>query len=417
MTREVVLAVCLVMLLASRQVSESIDLTSASIRGEPEVIETLNLAVASTQTSTQDLYHLIFTKGAQNFGDTRSFGIAVADVDMDEDVDVFLANFIGQSTLWINNGEGQFVRDDQTFGTRSTDAHGVTIDDLNGDRYPDIVLISQNDSNRIFLNDGTGAFTESEQVLNSNYEHPTSSILGDMDGDGDLDLVVTHHDAPNTLWVNDGNGKFGLSEMEFGDEGTQRMGLADFNGDQFPDVFLLYSDRPGELLINDGAGQFTDAGLMIGNPSNDYHYAIGDIDGDGDQDIVISNSVCGISIWMNVENTGVFQKIDCSSASGKWLLMLFDADLDGDLEILAASQEFGNSDNCLLLNEGAGCFTPQGQIIDDFLIAGMAAGDFDSDGDCDLVVGFIEGSGGNRIYWNEGERAYHRSGKIWASLP
>lgn len=77
-----------------------------------------------------------FRKSEQRLGNTRPFGAVMADVDMDGDNDVFLTNYIGPSTLWLNDGRGNFTVSQQEFG--NSEAHDVALQDLNGDHSLDL---------------------------------------------------------------------------------------------------------------------------------------------------------------------------------------------------------------------------------------------------------------------------------------
>ncbi|MBN2399637.1 MAG: VCBS repeat-containing protein [Candidatus Aminicenantes bacterium] len=72
-----------------------------------------------------------FTKSSQALGDTRTFGIAIGDVDMDGDNDVFMSNYIAPSRLWLNKGDGTFALSDQDFDIG--EVHDAAMADLNGD--------------------------------------------------------------------------------------------------------------------------------------------------------------------------------------------------------------------------------------------------------------------------------------------
>ena len=63
--------------------------------------------------STQDSTTVVFTKSEQNLGNARTFGVAIEDIDLDNDNDIFVANYIGPSGLWLNDGNGVFSPNSQ----------------------------------------------------------------------------------------------------------------------------------------------------------------------------------------------------------------------------------------------------------------------------------------------------------------
>lgn len=353
---------------------------------------------ATHEATIQDMTSPFFSVGSQNFGSTVSFGkIGIADFDMDEDLDIFFPNYRNEPTLWFNDGNRNFTKSGQSFDLRTSETHDIGIADLNGDRFPDIFTINHNDANRIFFNDGTGKFTESEQEISEN-GNPIWLLLGDIDVDGDVDAIIMYSRPPNKLWLNDGNGFFRRADSTNIMDSGFRMYLADFNGDTFPDLFYIKDETsPGEVWFNDGAGNFTKSGQELGIDIGAYGVVTGDIDGDGDQDIV--SNVYGSNyflVWINQDGLGSFPESKPYYQPEVVYTKLFDADLDGDLDFIAAIR---NSGSKLWINDGQGVFTETDTDLGNNVVISFGVADFDGDGDNDIVFGF-DGSE-NRIYWNE----------------
>jgi hypothetical protein len=342
-----------------------------------------------------------FTKSGQDLGDTRTFGVVIADIDQDGDNDIFIANYIGPSAFWLNDGHGTFSQSRQKFDV--SEVHGAAIQDLNGDAYPDIFLLNHATPSKVYFNDGAGNFTDSGQNIGSAGDAPGMIILGDVDGDGDQDAFISYFNAPNRLWLNDGSGVFVVTETEYGGRGkSYEMVLDDFNGDTFPDLFLSMSDQPDEVWLNDGLGNLANSGQALGSDRGDDHPDRGDVDGDGDQDVVVANSAEGVKVWLNQDNTGMFVEAGPYWGADVTGCGLLDADLDGDPDLIVARLENGSQ---LWLNDGSGVFTPVERLIGDVRVLSLASGDLDGDGDDDLVFGALERTGGNAIYFNEAKPA------------
>jgi hypothetical protein len=112
----------------------------------------------------------------------------------------------------------------------------------------------------------------------------------DIDGDGDMDLAVAVAFAANLLLKNDGKGVFSAVDLPGGKGETQSLVFVDLNEDGRADLFFGNVNEPVRVLINDGSGQFSDeTESWLGG---DFSYQIervlpGDLDGDGDQDLIL----------------------------------------------------------------------------------------------------------------------------------
>jgi hypothetical protein len=198
----------------------------------------------------------------------------------------------------------------------------------------------------------------------------------DFDGDGDLDLYVANDSDPNYLYRNEGNGKFqevgGWSGAALNANGAAQAGMGvtvgDANGDGFLDVFVTnFAEDYSTLYRGDGKGFFEDASEESGVASPTFQplswgTAFADLDDDGDQDLVVANG-------------HIYPQVD-------------------------KHPEFGarfSQTNLLLENTGGGRFIDAtGRAGSGFALArssrGLAAGDYDNDGDLDLLISNLDAS-------------------------
>ena len=84
------------------------------------------------------------------------------------------------------------------------------------------------------------------------------------------------------------------------------MALADVNGDPFLDLFLTLTDQSDQIWMNDDTGNFVNSGQELGSSTGYEHVSSGDVDSDGDLDLVVDYAVAGVKVWLNQNNTGSF---------------------------------------------------------------------------------------------------------------
>ena len=232
--------------------------------------------------------------------------------------------------------------------------------------------------------------------------------LGDLDGDGDLDVIIPNGGGyssagtpePSMLLLNDGSAAFTplvLPELV----GLHRAAkVRDFDGDGVPDVFLAGAwQTPSVLLLGDGAGGFVDASdrlptdlLSVGDVEP------GDLDDDGDLDLVLVDSGPGNALfgdgevtrlWRN-DGAGTFLEDSLASMPNvkvkwSWDLEVLDVDRDFDLDLAISCKTC--SAQFLYLNDGLGHFTDASTGLppssNNYDFEGL---DFDGDGALDLVT-------------------------------
>ena len=338
-----------------------------------------------------------FVDSGQNLGDGRVFRVVPGDLDGDGDRDVVVVDFLGSSRIWINDGVGRFIDSGQALG--GDGGHGAALEDLDGDGDLDLFFVHNGSTDRIFLNDGRGTLVDSGQEIGGGEDWGTTVALGDIDGDGDLDAYVTVFQGSGNLWINDGTGNF--TDSGRGLEGNPTsVAFGDLDGDGALDAIVTYSGVADRVWLNSGAGKLIDSGQRLGPVDGWGYAALGDLDADGDLDAVVTNSEVGNEVWLN-DGNGVFSPPAIYFGTGS-RGALGDLDGDGTLDFVAISEGGAEERTCSYwLNDGRGGFTGIGTRIGSPGALSISLTDIDGDSDLDVILGRMEGKGGNRVLLNQ----------------
>lgn len=305
--------------------------------------------------------------GTQNVNiNNRAKDVALADVDGDGDLDVVTSN-LGSSgnrvSILLNDGTGTFTIGSHVAVNDLPDKLGIG--DLDADGDLDLVCATDLSTVSVRLNGGNGVFTGTQEVSVGSCQRLVT--LGDVDGDGDLDIV-----APNvtsgtvSVRPNDGKGTFGGGYAVALGVTTRIVALGDVDADGDLDLLAL-GGSTGRLLIlrNDGTGVFSPyQDLAISIAANSIK--LGDVDADGDLDVLLpvtnnftpsAGSVSGFrNDGMGVFSTSFSTRFSAGTATNPVALALGDLDGDGDLDLLSANNASSGPSNTVSvrLNDGTG---------------------------------------------------------------
>lgn len=370
----------------------------------------------------------------------RSNGVAVADYDLDGDLDIF---FVAQkeydrnnpdtwSRLFRNNGDGTFsdvteeagILSDVTMprGNPMGFKYGANWGDYDNDGDPDLYLTNYG-PNELYQNNGDGTFTEITEtagVAGGPQDMSSTACWWDYDLDGDLDLYVStwggYSTDPeftvNKMFENVGGDKFiDVTEVSaLGDTGRTWVSLPiDADNDGWLDIYVVNDFGANTFYRNKGDKTFEEATAAFGleDEGAGMGVTVGDFDQNGFFDIYLTNIADLVPPTPNplFANTGEGYFINRSIELGvdragwAWGCEFFDCDHDGDLDLYVVNGfrlEPGN--NVFFLNhlsEGRLRFVDVSSATgtDGGAEArGLVVFDYDNDGDLDLAVANFDGA-------------------------
>jgi len=387
--------------------------------------------------------------------ETVASGVVMFDFDGDGDEDLFfvdggsLPGYTGEparSRLFRNDGNGRFIDWTERSGIRvTTYGNGGTAGDIDGDGDLDL-FVTGFGAEQLFRNNGDGTFTDvTVQAGVVNPLWSAAAAFADADNDGDLDLLVVdyvdykltdnkvcgdpkrnlrgycHPDVfnpqPVRFFRNRGNGTFEDATQAAGLAAAIGPGLAvafgDIDNDGWQDFYVANDNKPNFLFRNKGNGTFEDISVLsgtalgdTGRPEAGMGVDMGDYDGDGLLDIVVTNYELETNALYRNLGGGAF--VDSRSvariAEPSLMFLAFgiawaDFDQDGDIDLVTTNGNINpNAAEFLegstyaqrkqvFENLGNGKFRENKEVGMEALVVGrgLAAGDLDGDGDLDVV--------------------------------
>ena len=310
------------------------------------------------------------------------------------------------------------------FGTQrliDNDALSTTMTrsgDLDGDGDLDVVSSLYDEIVWYENLDGFGNFGP-PTVLSSGLQQVFSVHIADLDGDNDLDIISSSFDQGTVFWMEnlDGMGDFSTTHLISSDVlGGFDVIAADLDGDSDLDVIINISNFKELAWFEnlDGLGNFGSKQTVSTTATNGRSVFAGDIDGDGDLDLVSSSSGNNTLTWFeNTDGNGSFGPEIIIAGTASAIDGIYGADLDGDndLDVLAATP-VGDQISWHENLDGLGNFGPQEIIsIDAGFPLAVYSIDLDNDGDNDVLSAGADFSDG-KIAWYEN---YRRAWLFWCN--
>jgi len=274
----------------------------------------------------------------------------------------------------------------------------IAVGDVDGDGKPDLAATNPNNGSvNLFINDGAGRL--SAPTSYSVGKNPVGVIIGDLDHDGHLDIGTANHGDPSHngsgigVLLNAGHAAFLASTYAAGPSPNFLL-LADLNGDGRGSLVVADDAGGVRVMTNDGMGQFGGAtGVKTYAAGSSPHaLASGDLNGDGRADVVVAgggDGGGGIGILLNVGNGALGAAIIYGGDRYPTSVAVGDLNGDGYPDLIVS---FINSGTIgVYLNNGTGAFRDPVGFETDGWVSSLAVGDVNSDGKLDVVAANANG--------------------------
>lgn len=339
-----------------------------------------------------------------------SMAAGAIDIDNDGDQDLYLLNY-GPNVFYRNNGNGTFTDIAKDLGLVGPDklngftkwSIGVAYIDINRDKRLDMMV---------------GNFL----AFDPKYDSPVTP--------GKMPHPSEYKGQLSMMYLQTPEGKFvdvtKQAGLYYPDSKCMGLTVFDYDDDGDPDIFQANDHHLNYLFRNDN-GKFTEVAKESGVAANSngigtgsMHGSIGDIDGDGLIDILVTDLEHS-ALYRNTGN-GMFTDVTEPSGvagaiigKGGWGAALFDYDNDGDPDIVSANgtaEELILQYPLLLENDGKGRFRNVGRNCGSYFNTkrsgrGLVVWDFDNDGDLDISVSHVDKEATSVLLRNDGGNVNH----------
>ena len=348
------------------------------------------------------------------------YGVAFGDIDGDGKPDLVVGSAYSNAVSVFRNTSSSGSITSGSFAAKvdfATGANpaGLAIGDVDGDGKPDLVIVNADyNTVSVFRNTSTsGSISFADRVDFTTGSSPRTVAIGDIDGDGKPDLVVTNlHGATVSVFRNtssSGSVSFAAKVDFTTGSGPWAVAIGDIDGDGKPDLVVtnISSNTVSVFRNTSSSGSITSSSFAakvdFTTGTAPAGAAIGDVDGDGKPDLVVVNQgIATVSVFRNTSSSGSVSfsaNVDLATGATPYSVAIGDIDGDGKPDLVVTNgasntvSVFRNTSSSGSITSGS--FAAKVDFTTGAYPSGVAIGDIDGDGKPDVVV--TNGSSGNSV--------------------
>jgi hypothetical protein len=389
-----------------------------------------DVAVLTAYYAAEFANQVVYSTGSAS----QPFSVAVGDFNNDNRSDIVVANS-GTDNLGILLSSINDTFDIEMMYLIDTDADPqyVITCDINNDSQIDIVSAnSQSDSISIIMGYGNGTFKEQMIYSTGSGSYPSAVATGDFNNDTQLDLVIANEGTDSISIL------FGFDYTSFQNQqiyssinNSKPNGIviSDFNNDNFSDIAVVFfgSDSLG-ILLGCGNGSFAIMTIYsTEDGSQPSAVGVGDLNNDGQLDIIVTNSgTNNVGVLLGYGNGSFAAIMTYSTGQSSVPIAVIVKDLNNDTRLDIVVANYNSSSVGVLLGYGNGTFSivkiySTGPGSTPFAVT---IGDFNNDGQFDIAVansgtdsvgillGYGNGTFGNQVLFSSGRN----SSPFWVTV-
>lgn len=309
--------------------------------GDPDIVATAALSNAVVWWRTHYVSNITFTEQRVDRAFTGARGVALADLDADGDLDFAASSNGGDNvTVWVNVDARGTVLSEIPLDLAFPDVREVAVSDLDGDGDHDVLAISGVEVRWWENEEGDGRLWSAHRVLATGLTGVSHLVAFDADEDDDADVAIASGGVGGavTLFVNDGAGAFTASSVG-AVERPRGLAALDVDGDGDQDL-VVASELDGQVyLFTNGGGAFVRSPVGTGGLAQAYDVTLGDVNRDARPDVVAISLDGIVRVFLNGASGYTTAPIVVGAFAGNYeaaAIELADLDSDGDLDVVAS---------------------------------------------------------------------------------